>query len=59
MSRTKPFDRTQGLVYGSDYAWTPAELALRALAGLDKLLHLDKPWREATSANAQTLLAAA
>jgi predicted TIM-barrel fold metal-dependent hydrolase len=51
-----PIDR---LVYGSDYAWTGAEVAISALAGLDKLLRLDKPWREVTSANAQTLLAAA
>lgn len=51
-----PIDR---LVYGSDYAWTGADAAIRALAGLDKLLRLDKPWGEVTSANAQTLLAAA
>ena len=51
-----PIDR---LVYGSDYAWTRAEIAIRALAGLDKLLRLDKPWREVTAANAQTLLATA
>ena len=49
---------TGRLLYGSDYAWTPAEVAIRALASLDKLLRLDKPWREVTSANAQTLLAA-
>lgn len=56
LTTVAPIDR---LVYGSDYAWTPAKVAIRALAGLDKLLRLDKPWREVTSANAQTLLAAA
>jgi predicted TIM-barrel fold metal-dependent hydrolase len=56
LTTVAPIDR---LVYGSDYAWTPAEVALRALAGLDKLLRLDKPWREVTSANAKTLLAIA
>ena len=44
------------LVYGSDYAWTRADVVLHALDGLDKLLHLEKPWREVTSANAQALL---
>ena len=56
LTTVAPIDR---LVYGSDYAWTPAEAAIRALAGLDKLLRLDKPWREVTSASAQTLLATA
>ena len=56
LTTSAPIDR---LVYGSDYAWTPAEVAIRALADLDKLLRLDKPWREVTSASAQTLLAAA
>ena len=28
---------------GSNYAWTRAEVAIRALADLDKLLRLDKP----------------
>jgi predicted TIM-barrel fold metal-dependent hydrolase len=46
----------QRLLYGSDYAWTRADTVLRALDGLDQLLHLEKPWREVTSANAQALL---
>ena len=50
---------TGRLLYGSDYAWARAELAMHLLAGLDKLLQLDKPWREVTSANAQALLATA
>ena len=56
LAAVAPIER---LLYGSDYAWTRAETALEALAGLDKLLHLDKPWREVTSANARTLLATA
>ena len=56
LTTVAPIDR---LVYRSDYAWTRAEVAIRALADLDKLLRLDKPWREVTSASAQTLLAAA
>ena len=47
---------TERLVYGSDYAWTRADVALHALDGLDKLLRLEGPWREVTSANAQVLL---
>jgi predicted TIM-barrel fold metal-dependent hydrolase len=56
LATVAPIER---LLYGSDYAWTRAETTLDALAGLDKLLHLDKPWREVTSANARTLLATA
>ena len=44
------------LLYGSDYAWTRADVALPALDRLDKLLRLERPWREVTSANARALL---
>jgi predicted TIM-barrel fold metal-dependent hydrolase len=40
------------LLYGSDYAWTPAEGALRAASALDAL---DGTWREVTTRNARTL----
>jgi 6-methylsalicylate decarboxylase len=44
------------LLYGSDYAWTRADVALHALDRLDRLLRLERPWREVTSANARVLL---
>ena len=44
------------LLYGSDYAWTRADVALHALDRLDKLVRLERPWREVTSANARVLL---
>jgi predicted TIM-barrel fold metal-dependent hydrolase len=48
--------RAERLLYGSDYAWTRADVALNALDRLDKLLRLERPWREVTSANARVLL---
>ena len=47
---------TERLLYGSDYAWTRADVALPALDRLDRLLRLERPWREVTSANARVLL---
>lgn len=41
------------LLYGSDYAWTPAEGALRAAAALDTLT---PGWRALTTRNAHALL---
>jgi 6-methylsalicylate decarboxylase len=45
------------LLYGSDYAWTRAEAVIQALSSLDVLLNPGGSWREATTANARTLLA--
>ncbi|CAN5671821.1 amidohydrolase family protein [soil metagenome] len=44
------------LLYGSDYPWTPAELAIGLLATLDKVL--DPDWRMETTHNAKDLFAA-
>jgi predicted TIM-barrel fold metal-dependent hydrolase len=44
------------LLYGSDYPWTPAGLAIGLLANLDNLL--DPDWRTKTSHNAAKLFAA-
>ena len=49
------------LLYGSDYAWSRAEVVLDALAGLDNLVPGDggQTWRELTTRNARALLSIA
>jgi 6-methylsalicylate decarboxylase len=51
-----PADR---LLYGSDYAWTRADVVGKAIDALDLLVKLDTPWRELTSSNARALLLSA
>ena len=41
------------LLYGSDYPWTPADLAIGLIANLDKILEPD--WRTQTTHNAANL----
>ncbi|MFB4303761.1 amidohydrolase family protein [Actinomadura sp. NTSP31] len=49
--------RPERLLYGSDYAWTQHELALRLLASLDSVLADGHPdWRSLTTRNADLLL---
>jgi 6-methylsalicylate decarboxylase len=45
------------LLYGSDYAWTPYDLAVGAVAALDRAFGTDGvDWRRRTTTNAHTLL---
>ena len=49
--------RPERLLYGSDYAWTRRELALRLLTSLDSALADEHPhWRSLTTRNADLLL---
>ncbi|GAA4628029.1 hypothetical protein GCM10023196_042710 [Actinoallomurus vinaceus] len=49
--------RPERLLYGSDYAWTQRELALRLLTSLDSVLaDGHQNWRSLTTCNADLLL---